>query len=144
MTVLRGISYTCYALSAISLVTAVVLFFKLKIRETYYELSGKAKKESMRKMSDAYALTGSLRASAQEADRSATAKEKDINNSLMMTGPMKATGESVRRVEAPGKGAAEGGKKRSGKLRSGLIGGGQKKFRITKDVIVIHTEERIQ
>lgn len=144
MTVLRGISYTCYVLSVISLVTAVVLFFKLNVREAYYEFSGKARKDSMKKMSDAYALTGTLRPNAQEAAQQATPREKDLNDSLMMTGPMKAPGENIRRVEAPGKGAAEGGRKRGGKTRSGLIGGGQKKFRVTKEVIVIHTEERIQ
>lgn len=147
MTVLKGISYTCYALSVLSLVTAVVLFFKLKIRETYYELSGKAQKDIMKRMTETYAATGSLRANTSEPTSAEMARERSINESLMMTGPMKQSGQKIRKVEKAPRVGGENGKKRSGKLHTGLTGAtrgaGAKNFRITKDVIVIHTEERI-
>ena len=123
------IAYGFLGLAGIFLALSIYLFFFLKIKQTIYELSGKAKTDITKSMVEGYAQTGSLRRSGL-TDTLATSAEIDINNSLMFTDGLMSS-KTSQKISHSGKA--------SSKL-SFPTGGGLK---MTKDVVVIHTEERI-
>ena len=118
-------SYICYAVAAVLLILAIVMFFKMKIKNVIYELSGKAKVASTQRMTDSYAVTGSLRTSTSLSD--SLEKSGAISDSLSKasTGSLKSSSGNIRK-------AGQGGKAKSGNT-----------FKITKDVMIVHTNERI-
>lgn len=125
--VLNYASYICYAISVVFLILAIILFYKLEIKNVIYELSGKAKVASTQKMNESYAVTGSLRNSS------------GLTGSFDKSGVL--SGEVPTSTRTSGKIRPEvgNGKKtgQTGKTRMGSA------FTITKDVMIVHTDERI-
>ena len=126
------IAYACFALAGIFLALSIYLFFFLKIKQTIYELSGKAKTDTTRSMVEGYAQTGSLRHSGL-TDTLATSAEIDISNSLMFTDGLSGGRKTSQKISQSQRTASGGA---SSKPASGGL-------KLVKDVIVIHTDERI-
>lgn len=138
-------SYASLALSVILIIVSVILFFKFKIRDAIYELSGKARVTSTKKMQSSYCVTGSLRSGSVTGsgslNSSETSKSDDLNRSLMMTDTLRGKTQSGGRQDLKKHGNTANVKKSSQltgskKLEHGI-------YKLTKDVVVIHTEERI-
>lgn len=125
--VLNYASYICYAISGVFLILAIILFFKLEIKKVIYELSGKAKVASTQKMNESYAVTGSLRTS--------TGLTSSFDKSEALSGEVPVatrTSGKIRPEAGSGKKTGQTGKTKTGSA-----------FRITKDVMIVHTNERI-
>ena len=149
--VLLFASYTCLAFTLIFLIMSVILFFKFKIRDAVYELSGKAKNVSTQKMQSGYSTTGSLRSSGLTNSgaiaSSGPSTSDDLNGSLIMTDRLKS---AAQKSAAPNTRQEQKGK-RSGTISTQKNSGQTAKaknnayvsFKLTKDILVIHTDERI-
>lgn len=129
--ILRYASYICYAVAAILFITAIITFFTMKIKDVIYELSGKAKIASTQRMNDSYAVTGSLRISSTLTGSFETSGQISDNISKPTTSGLKTSGKikqesgNIRKVN------------QTGKMKNGSA------FKITKDIVVVHTNERI-
>lgn len=131
---LRYSGYAFAVFAVLLFILAVVLFFKFRIREVFYELSGKGKIKMTEKMTASYEMTGTLR----KTDTHTGATEKtgktggtgELSGSLH-TGSIQRTGQisHARKVS------------KSGKTRSAGLAPG---FVIEKELVVVHTNERIQ
>lgn len=144
-------SYACLAFAIILIAVSVILFFKFKIRDAIYELSGKARIASTQRMQSGYSVTGSLRSSSFTGSgslpSSETSKSDDLNGSLMMTDRLKSKTQKTNppntRQDSKSKrsGAINVQKGSSQPARSKNLG--HSGFKLTKDIIVVHTDERI-
>ena len=123
--ILRSASYICYAISGIFFVLAVVLFFTMRIKEVLYELSGKAKVATTQRMNDSFLTTGSLRTSANLTGSLSGNISKPTSANLNTTGKTKPDSGNIRKTG------------NTGKMK------GSNAFRITKDIVIVHTNERI-
>lgn len=145
------LSLICLAFSLVFIVVSVILFFKFKIRDAIYELSGKARVASTQKMQSGYSVTGSLRSSGLTGSgalsSSETSKSDDLNGSLMMTDRLKSKTQktspaNTRQEQKSRRSGAINAPKGAGqtaKSKNSAYGG----FKLTKDIIVVHTDERI-
>lgn len=133
---LRYASYISFGLAALFFVLTILLFFRYKIRSLIYELSGKARLESTKKMKADYAFSGTLR---QTTVPSGEVRQQQMQGLFNTDQLMPASAE-------PDASAAETGVMRP-KMKpgsSGKIGRKAKPaFSITKSMIEIHTDESI-
>lgn len=113
------------ALTIIFTALTIALFFHFKVIDVLNELSGKARTEATKKMQENYAVTGSLRQSDRPGPVSGDVQKKkqtgSINNAdskgLMLTEHLAASSpdQSIKAVN----------------------------FKITKEQLIIHTQEHI-
>ncbi|MGM9617013.1 hypothetical protein [Butyricicoccus sp.] len=150
--VLRYCAYTCFALAVIFLILTITLFFRMRIRNIIYELSGKAKTESTQKMKEGYAVTGTLRNSGEvgiptENHTKDNDQSQGLINTDQLNGKKRSTSQKLRKQ--PNQPAPSGADETS-VLRNPNMGASPQSaagmggnFVIKKDVMLIHTEERI-
>ena len=131
--ILRYGGYVFAAFAVLLFILAIVLFFTLKIKDVFYELSGKGRVKMTEKMTAGYEVTGTLRSSeinsGQLEKSGKTGGSGDLGTSRK-TGNIQQTGQitHARKVS------------RNKPKSSGLAPG----FNIEKEVVVVHTNERIQ
>ena len=127
-------SYVATAVAGLLLVLAVVLFFTMKIPEVINDLSGKARSSQTAKMISSYEQTGSLRSGASPVSGSTANSDSKANS-----GKTKAT---VKTEQIGRTGQISHARKvsKTPKPKSGPTGF---RFEITKDIVVVHTSERI-
>ena len=139
----------CLVLAITFLVVAIVLYFALHIRDVAYELSGKARADVTKKMQENYAVTGSLRQSDCPGMTAETASGKIERGSggLFLTGRLPEVGERQEKPKQEAQGTTALGRRdapvkkeppASEKLRTR-----NPNFKVNKELILIHTEERI-
>ena len=116
---LRYSGYVFAVFAVLLFILAVFLFFKLKIRVVFYELSGKGRSKMTEKMAESYAVTGTLRST-------------DVS-----TGQTGQTGKTGGTQTGQISHARKVSKNKS---KSANLAG----FSIEKELIVVHTNERIQ
>ena len=143
-------SYACFAFALIFLIVSVILFFKFKIRDAVYELSGKARTASTQKMQSGYSQTGSLRSSGLTGSGALASSEPsesdDLNGSLIMTDRLKnrtqkTNATNTRQEQKSKRSGSIGAQRSSGQSTKAKSNSGS--FKLTKDILVIHTDERI-
>lgn len=122
---LRISGYTCFILAAIMLVISVVLFFRFRIKDVIYELSGKARTDLTSKMISGYNVTGTLRR-----------QDSPTSGSIKSNSP--ASGQ-ISKITAP---TTSGIKARKVSKKSGNASS-QLGFNIIKEIALVHTNERI-
>lgn len=116
---------------------AVLLFFLLHILDEIYYLSGYTRKTEMARAEKNYALTGSLLTSDLQNSGGKGQKAKKPRRSAPMVEPPhqpEPEGTAPLQEQTAGK---IGAHRKSGVLR------GEKGFVLSKNIMVIHTEERI-
>ncbi len=133
-------SIACYIFAGLFLILAIALFFLFKIPDVINEISGKAKNLSTEKMVSGYKETGSLRTDVIGTASKAPPDDKkngragpkkngkpktEQTKPARQTTALKTEGPSIRKVTAEQNKTAGRG------------------FIVTKDVIVLHTDERI-
>ncbi|MCH5198318.1 MAG: hypothetical protein J1E34_05370 [Oscillospiraceae bacterium] len=146
---LRYGSYACLIIAVILLILAIVFFFRYRIKDVIYELSGKAKTDLTSKMSTEYQNTGSLRSSDPRTSGS-LARSEEINQSLIMTDRLSGKSKAQNKA-ASGKpnetmaikNAGTGQLRKVSKKAEAAGVGNSSGFRIIKDVMVIHTTETV-
>lgn len=131
---LRYGGYVFAVFAGLLFILAVFLFFKLKIRSVFYELSGKGRSKMTEKMAESYAVTGTLRSSdvstgqtGQTGQTGKTGGTGDLGSSRTTGGTQTGQINHVRKVSR-------------NKSKSANLAG----FSIEKELIVVHTNERIQ
>lgn len=145
--ILQFCSYTCLVLAGLMLIISVILFFKFKIRDTIYELSGKARVSSTQKMQSSYTVTGSLRSGSITGSGALNSSETgsrsdDLSSSLIMTDTL--MGKTQKTIPSGGKQSSRKRSETGNIKKSSQLGSSkQSYYQLTKDVIVIHTDERI-
>ena len=129
---LRYGGYVFAVFSGLLFILAVFFFFKLKIRSVFYELSGKGRSKMTEKMAESYAVTGTLRSTdistGQTGQTGKTGGTSELGSARNTTGGTQ-TGQisHARKVSR-------------NKSKSANLAG----FSIEKELIVVHTNERIQ
>lgn len=135
--ILRAISNSCLVFAAIFLVLSVILFFRLKIRDTIYDLTGRKRASEMKKMQSTYALTGSLLSSNEIS----SGCEKEQQQGLFNTDQMLNTADPVvLQASVPASETGVMKQETSRRVRKKSSAG---RMKITKQVILIHTDEKI-
>lgn len=128
---LRYGGYVFAVFAGLLFILAVFLFFKLKIRSVFYELSGKGRSKMTEKMAESYAVTGTLRSSdvstGQTGQTGKTGGTGELGSSRTTGGTQTGQISHVRKVS-------------KNKSKSANLAG----FTIEKELIVVHTNERIQ
>lgn len=132
---LRLGAYVCFALALLFLIATIVLFFRLNIRDVLYELSGRAKSESIQKMKADYAVTGSLSSTSKHLSSEAD----DQSRGLINTGQLPAGKSGLKKTKSV---QLKPGPDETTALRGRTTGSGIS-FVVTKDIAVVHTEERL-
>ena len=116
---------------------AVVLFFLLHILNEIYYLSGRTRKTEMARAEENYALTGSLlTGELQKPNGKEKKAEKPRRSAPVVEPPHQPEPEGTAPLQEHTTGKT-GAHRKSGGLR------GEKGFVLRKNIMVIHTEERI-
>ena len=152
--ILNTLSSVSLALTVIFLFLSVVTFFYFHIIDIYLDLSGKAKREAIKKKQDDYSVTGTLR----QSDRNSGSSSGPLSGSLsgsISSGLSKGTGGFKKADNSSGMFMTEhlssrelavsqtGAAKPYENKGQGTTYPGSQAFVISKEIIVIHTNERI-
>lgn len=125
---LRYSGYVFAVFAVLLFILAVFLFFKLKIRVVFYELSGKGRSKMTEKMAESYAVTGTLRSTEIHTGQTGkTDGTGELSNGRTTGGTQTGQISHARKVS-------------KNKSKSSSLAG----FSIEKELIVVHTNERIQ
>lgn len=143
LNLLDNVFIICSALSVTFVIVSVILLFALRIRDVFYELSGKARAEATKKMQENYAVTGSLRQGDGPAATSETSGKLASNSSgLYLTSGLSVSAEKGGTDGTTVLDRKQTGLKRD-ESRKESPGGQNNLFNVNKEVILVHTEEKI-
>ena len=145
LSILNNAYVICLVLAISFLVLSVVLFFILHIRDVANELSGKARKAATRKMEENYSVTGSLRQTESSPEiKGLSEKLSYTSGGLFLTGNLKK--QTDNKDSTDNFTTTLNKKPPSTKLKdnsSEKSKSSNNVFKITKDVVIIHTQEKI-
>lgn len=133
-------SIGCLTLAAIFMIISVILFVRLQIWSTIYDLTGKKRASELKKMQNTYNVTGSLNGNQAAVPSKDLGAPSEQEQGLFNTAQMPKAAIPTEDTDNSGRMETTAMRKTAPKQNNTAAGG----MTITKKVVMIHTDEKIR